>query len=139
MPALNFKPEFIDKILTEEKSQTIRPTRKHPIKVGDRLYLYTGQRTKQCRKIGEAVCSKVSPIAISTCSFEREYRVILDGREMTQREIREISSADGFEDIKDFLSFFFEHKRSETDGVITGFTGQLIKWRGLIREAQRER
>jgi len=64
MPALNFKKQFIEKILSGEKKQTIRAMRKRPFKVGDRLYLYTWMRTRWCRKLGEAVCTKVEHIKI---------------------------------------------------------------------------
>lgn len=54
---------FIDKILSGEKRQTIR--RASPkwenVKVGDKLTLYTGLRTKQCRKLGEAVLTYPTP------------------------------------------------------------------------------
>jgi hypothetical protein len=45
------------------KCQTIRVLRYYkgkpnPVKVGDKLYLYTGLRTKKCRKLGEAICTE---------------------------------------------------------------------------------
>ncbi len=45
MPTINFT-QFIDKVVSGEKRQTIRKCRKHPFKVGDKLYLYSGLRTK---------------------------------------------------------------------------------------------
>ena len=47
---------FIDKILSGEKRQTIRKAGKKwdKVKVGDKLTLYTGLRTKKCRKLDEA-------------------------------------------------------------------------------------
>ena len=56
MPALNFQKQFVPLIESGEKRQTIRSQRKQPIKVGDLLYLYTGQRTKNCRKLAESIC-----------------------------------------------------------------------------------
>ena len=51
---------FIDKVLSGEKRQTIR--RASPkwenVKVGDKLTLYTGLRTKQCRNLGEVIHGK---------------------------------------------------------------------------------
>jgi hypothetical protein len=46
------------------KRQTIRALRKYPFKVGDNLYLYTGCRTKQARKLGEAQAREVFTIGM---------------------------------------------------------------------------
>ena len=51
MPALNFKKQFAEKVETGEKRQTVRAKRKRAFVVGDKLYLYTGMRTKYCRKL----------------------------------------------------------------------------------------
>jgi len=48
-----------EKLLDGTKTQTIRKPRKHPIKVGDKLYIYWKLRTKECEKLGEAIVSKV--------------------------------------------------------------------------------
>ena len=66
MPALNFKAEFAPLVESGEKRQTIRKLRKdgRDPKVGDALYLYTGMRTKKCRKLGIAPCESVQPIEI---------------------------------------------------------------------------
>ncbi len=64
MPALNFKKEFAALIESGQKTQTIRRPRKRPIKPGDMLYLYTGMRTKGCRKLGEAECISIEELII---------------------------------------------------------------------------
>lgn len=60
MPAFNFQPRFADLVESGQKTQTIRKTRRG--KVGDTVYLYTGQRTKNCRKLGEGIVEEVIPI-----------------------------------------------------------------------------
>ena len=55
MVAFNFRPEFVEQIETGSKVQTIRATKR--CEPGDRMQLYTGQRTRQCRMIAEKVCS----------------------------------------------------------------------------------
>lgn len=65
MPALGFRPQYAALILAGRKDQTIRAPRKVPIKPGDRLHLFTGMRTKNCRKIGTAVCSEVFHLYLS--------------------------------------------------------------------------
>ena len=49
MPALNFQKRFADLVESGEKCQTIRKCSKdgRDPKVGDTLYLYTGQRPKE--------------------------------------------------------------------------------------------
>lgn len=49
MVAFNFSPEFADDVASGKKRQTIRRTRRG--KPGDRTQLYTGQRTKSCRRL----------------------------------------------------------------------------------------
>jgi len=64
--AYNFQARFADAVERGEKSQTIRAPRKdgRHAKVGDALQLYTGMRTKQCRKLRDAKCHDVCPILI---------------------------------------------------------------------------
>ena len=80
MPALNFKVAWADAVALGArlanceiapvamvdlipKRTTIR--RLGRAKLGDTLYLYTGQRTKECRKLGEALCLFVTPVRIA--------------------------------------------------------------------------
>lgn len=51
MALLGFKSIFADAVERGEKRQTIRAERKRPIKVREKLYLYTGLGTKKCRKL----------------------------------------------------------------------------------------
>jgi len=72
MPALNFKSRFApavelglaNPLAPGAKRCTIRATRKRPICPGDRLSLYTGMRTKACRKLGEAECRTVDRLTL---------------------------------------------------------------------------
>lgn len=62
MVAFNFSPEFADAVASGAKCQTVRKTKR--AKPGDMLQLYTGQRTKACRKLREAECVGVDYIHI---------------------------------------------------------------------------
>ena len=66
MPALNFQKQFAEAVESGKKRQTIRKYREdgRDPKVGDTLYLYTGMRTKQCRKLGEVECTDVQCIEV---------------------------------------------------------------------------
>lgn len=63
MVAFTFKKRFADKVESGEKLQTIRE--KARAKAGDKLQLYTGMRTKSCRKLRDAVCCAVDSICIT--------------------------------------------------------------------------
>lgn len=62
MVAYNFQAQFADDVEHGFKTQTIR--RDARCKSGDKLQLYTGQRTKNCRKLCDAICKRVTPIKI---------------------------------------------------------------------------
>lgn len=65
MPALSFQPRLIKAVMNGTKPGTIRQLRKsNLIKPGDVIYIFTGMRTKQCKRHGEHVCAKVYPIAV---------------------------------------------------------------------------
>ena len=83
MPALNFQKQFADAVESglfdlrgeprpdrligvRPKLQTIRLYRKdeRDPKPGQTLYHFTGMRTKQCRRLGEAECTSVMPVEI---------------------------------------------------------------------------
>ena len=101
---------FIDKILAGEKQQTIRrasPKWKN-VKAGDKLTLYTGLRTKACRKLGEAVVESVGKVV-----FYRAGLIAVVTRYgenwLTEDEVDELVRRDGFGDVHDFWHFFDAH------------------------------
>jgi hypothetical protein len=63
MPLIGFIV-FKDKILDGTKRQTIRKIRNHPIKKGDKLYLYWHLRQKDCEKLLETICTEEFTIRI---------------------------------------------------------------------------
>ena len=115
MPAYNFRERFVPKILAGTKPHTIRKRRKHPTKVGDILWLYTGMRTKGCKLIAGALCVRVEPIVI--WPLKRRIAGNIDFS-MTQ-----LAYADGFEGIDDFFAFF---ARTYHDEVLNDF--EIIFW-----------
>lgn len=119
MPALNFKKEFAPLVESGEKKQTIRQVRKNPIENGDTLYLYTGMRTKQCRKLGEVICTGVHSFRIGT---DWEDRVVhVDGRKASGVNdwlVDEIAKNDGFSNTHDFFNFFIQQYGLPFNGVL---------------------
>lgn len=75
MPAYSFQQHFVPYVLNGSKPHTIRKRRlKGFAKKGDTLYLYSGLRTKWCKKLREEICTKAVTIIITVtdiyiCSF----------------------------------------------------------------------
>lgn len=112
MPLLNYKKQFAPLVESGKKRQTIRAMRKRPFKVGDRLYHYTGLRTKQCRKLLESVCKEVNEITIYENWIDIPGKVVFPVP---------FARADGFRCWEDMLDFF-----KTVHGL--PFRGQVVKW-----------
>ena len=119
---------FIDKILSGEKRQTIRKAGKkwENVKPGDKLTLYTGLRTKDCRKLGEAEVDSVEDIEIESITRNGGIwaRVKINGKYIPAHKTLELAEADGFLWVDDFLRFFHDHYG-------TNFTGKIIRWKNF--------
>ncbi len=115
MVAFNFKAQFADDVASGKKRQTIRRTlRAVP---GDKLQLYTGMRTKGCRKLRDAVCTACQEITIQDRSY---YLVVrLDGDLLPTERARELARADGFESLSAFADFFAEQYGLPFHGYLT--------------------
>lgn len=124
MPAINFQARFADKVKNREKRQTIRANgKRRPPRVGDPLMLYTGMRQCGCRKLLDAVCSRVTPISIST-----RYKIISVGntllgrwQTLTAEEAEELAIKDGFASA-DELYRWVSANHGDT------LSGNLIEW-----------
>lgn len=117
MVAFNFSPQFAPLVEARTKLQTIR--RGNRVKVGDRLQLYTGQRTKNCRKLvtPDPIC------IVNTYVGLRERDVTIGDVRNAPRDFDDFARADGFPDYAAMWKWFSE--RYET----LSFTGRLIRWR----------
>ena len=121
MPALNFNKRFVpsvelglyDQENPKGKRQTIRAGSRFTF--GDRIYLYTGMRTKQCRKLGESTAKIVLPIRLSSSGG------VLAGKRIDFEELTRIAKKDGFLTATEMLDWF-----EKTHGL--PFSGQLIRW-----------
>lgn len=122
---------FTDKILSGEKRQTIRKAGKkwENVKVGDKLTLYTGLRTKQCRKLGEAEVESIEDVEIEAIPRNGGIcgRVKINGKYIPAHKMLELAEADGFMWVNDFLEFFHSHYG-------TNFNGKIIKWKNFRKE-----
>lgn len=138
MPAYSFKRRFVTPIRVglgilidkdvHPKRQTIRAIgkRRHA-RPGETVQLYCGMRTRECFKIGEAICTSLHEIVVSDTMS-----VLLDGKVLTARQIQRLARDDGFRDADEMGEFW----RAE-HGDFGKFNGVLIRWepaREQIRE-----
>lgn len=123
MPAYNFSPEFADDVEHRRKRSTIRLTDKGS-KVGDTAYLYTGQRTKECRLLGTSTLVAVEPIEIM------EFCIYIGNSSNAIYEpavIDLIARSDGFKDYAD-MAAWFKAKYNIKSLTETPFVGFLHVW-----------
>lgn len=133
MVAYSFQKQFAEPIIAGTKRQTIRVRAR--AKPGDRLQLYTGMRTKSCRKIGDAICASVAPIEVRLAA--NSIRVENAGFAMTTltgAQLDEFARLDGFLDWASMKAFFAKHH----PGVET-FEGALTTWRDFTPAIEKSR
>ena len=119
MVAFNFQSRFAPMVEAGVKLQTIR--QKARAKPGDRLQLYTGQRTAACRKLVEPDPG----CTVSTYCAVRRAGITLGNVALLPAELRDqdmFAKADGFRDYDDMVAWF------EGQYGLGEFVGRLIRW-----------
>jgi hypothetical protein len=120
MVAYSFKRQFVALILAGIKKQTIRADRKRHARPGEDIQLYTGVRTKQCRKIGTAICFSVTPVTINL----KDNNVVVGGDiRHGWDQLDKFARSDGFDGWPDMRAFW--HQNHPTVQV---FSGVMIRW-----------
>lgn len=115
MVAINFKKEFAEMVAAGTKNHTIRE--KLRCKSGDKLQLYTGQRTKECRKLADAICVATDTVEITP------YGPIFGEPGWWPKDKDKFAENDGFKSYDDMYDFFCsDHEREN-------FYGFIIMWR----------
>lgn len=125
MVAINFMSQFAEDVEYGDKTQTIR--QKARCKVGDELQLYTAQRTPQCRKLGDAICTDVIPVHIEDCGMSLNGVQLYAGdalRGEYEDRDNDFAKKDGFDGFSEMADFF----RAQYG---LPFDGYVIKWRLL--------
>lgn len=102
MVAFNFQAQFAPLVESGVKRQTIRQTAR--AKPGDLLQLYTGQRTKACRKLvdPDPVCTLVDYVSI------RPEYLTLGNAKKHAGDADAFAARDGFEGYDDMVEWFRE-------------------------------
>lgn len=117
MVAFNFMERWADDVESGRKRSTIRARKR--ARPGDTLQLYTGQRTKKCRKLRDAVCAAVNEISIDV--HGQFVAIRINGDLLPKEQARAIAIADGFDGVSAFAQFF-------DDNYGLPFRGWLHTW-----------
>lgn len=120
MPAYNFQKQFAPLVESGQKCQTIRKTNKGA-KVGDTAYLYYGQRTKQCRKLGEGTITEIRSITILCTGLQQAIGAWVGNIWYEDRALNCLAQDDGFESGEAMVAWF-------ADLYGLPFHGYLHKW-----------
>lgn len=114
MVAINVSERFAGPVERGEKRQTIRRTMR--CKPGDKLQIYTGQRTKACRKLLDAVCENVQPVTITRGTLE------VGGSVYMSDTAAAFARADGFGSFDELFQWFSDRYGTQR------FEGYVIQW-----------
>ena len=124
MVAINFKKQFAGDVENGFKTQTIRQNAR--CKRGDALQLYTGQRTKQCRKLADAVCKRVRKVKLCATEMFIDGNRLYAGSDYENEELYEydndFANKDGFDTYMDMAAWF-----EDNYGALP-FEGYVIEW-----------
>jgi hypothetical protein len=122
--AYNFQARFADAVERGDKSQTIRAPRKdgRHAKPGDALQLYTGMRTRACRKLRDATCHDACDVLI-------EADRIITFKPQELHDLEQFARHDGFASWQDMRQWF-----ESAHGL--PFRGVMIRW--LVPPATRK-
>lgn len=131
MVAYSFQRQFAPPILSGRKLHTIRGNRARHARVGEAVQLYTGMRTRACRKIGDGVCWAVPPILLVVAG---DYEVALCRRRITcVAGLDRFAQRDGFRDWDEMIAFW--HRQHPE---VRRFEGVMICWRDFVAAAGAE-
>jgi hypothetical protein len=127
---LGFKKQFVPLILNGTKIHTIREDQKNRWKVGMKIHMATGVRTKEYNQFAIAKVTKIDSIAIAWHRHHTPEEVnqtvlvyINENRfSWSSKTIQELVKNDGFNTMEEFFEWFNED-----------FTGKIIHWE-LIKE-----
>jgi hypothetical protein len=129
MVAYSFRGRFVDLIEAGFKRQTIRAERKRHARPGEQLQLYTAMRTRSCRLLGRARCSRVGAIRLDFA--ENRIETELTTRPFEGDELLQVfARSDGFLDWEEMKQFW-----REEHGAMPAFSGVLITWREFLPDS----
>lgn len=102
MVAYSFNPIFAEQVAGLTKRQTVRADRRNRHAMpGERIQLYTGMRTRHCRKLldPDPICTAIAPIEILLVAAPQlDYlgAIAVNDRWLDAEEIERFAISDGF-------------------------------------------
>jgi uncharacterized protein YqfB (UPF0267 family) len=115
---IGFKEKFKEPILKGTKIHTIREDAHNRWKIGMKMHMATGVRTKNYNQFQEMKCMSIQGIEITRVSdYLNDTIVTVDGRKLILSEIQQLAWNDGFENLIDFWMWFDKD-----------FKGKIIHW-----------
>lgn len=100
MVAYSFAPQFVEPVSRLLKRQTVRGHRARHARAGEAIQIYTGMRTKQCRKLltPDPICIDVRLIEIELSARDPNMisAIEIEGVALNPDEIEAFALADGF-------------------------------------------
>ena len=115
MALIGFKKRFAEAVSCGSKRQTVRAMRKHPIRQGETLHLYTGLRQPGARLLARAVCISAEQVYLDL------NLAVVDGKKLSFEERADFGRRDGFTGWAAFIDCL-----RELHGL--PFEGQVIRW-----------
>ena len=110
MPSLNFDKRFAAVVRAGKKKQTIRAIGKRKYEAEQTLYLFMGMRTKHCRRLGQARCTRVTLLRRNKAGWWMRSRTMTVGldcdRQLLPPDLESLARHDGFASLEDFKAWF---------------------------------
>ena len=132
---LGFKKQFVQPIQLGTKVLTIRRKRKIQPKIGERLYMYTGLRTANCEKISDnetLISVQKVHLHIYRITNYTTINIKIDGRYLTESEMRKLAVYDGFYSLNHFINYWLENEGVKKGGAIrAGGWFDIFHWTDL--------
>lgn len=130
MPAYNFQPRFAPLILSGCKCSTIR---RREATVGGTAHLFTGMRTKSCKRLGQSEILHCASILLAYDRHNDAPLIRLGASYLSPVEIDILATQDGFESTRKMLAWFKQtYDTAEPTYTKLGdkivFEGFLITW-----------
>jgi len=130
MVAYSFQKQFAAPILEGTKRQTIRADRHRHARPGEVLQLFTGMRTRHCRRLGTATCQSISPITLNFDARRIVYRFADGTTTIYPGGLDDFARHDGFADWPAMRAFW-----AKTHPPLPAFSGWLVRWSAFHPDA----
>jgi len=119
--AFNFKAQFAEAVESGAKRQTIRAMRKNLPKVGERAHLFTGMRTKQCRRLRAGHEDRIKRVERVHIAYDILVVGTVGFTSHQRGEQNSFARKDGFKDMAEMREWF----RAQHGLPFNGF---MVEW-----------